>query len=402
LTVCAPDRTAIDRCPGSLVLHEAQDGYLARVRLPGGRVTSPQLGVLSQAAELGNGLVELTSRANLQVRGLPAAGGPQLAELLARAGLLPSPAHDRVRNVMASPFGGRHPSARARTDAIVEELDRRVCDARELTGLSGRFLFAVDDGTGLALARRPDVSLLAREVNRYQLMLGGELTSLSLPSSEAAAVAVAAARAFLAERQERGSGAWRMAELPGGAAAVARRLGTSASGRPGVRAPCRLDPGLLEQADGRLSLTVLVPLGRLEAGDLRGLAGTVTEVRLGPGRTFTVVDLSRSAAEAVRDELRRLGLVIEPDSGWVGLTACSGWGRCPKARLDVSAAASLRAQTRQPGAPAEHWAACERRCGERAEQPVAIAGAEDGILVRVHTREHTVDSLEAALAAVGD
>jgi hypothetical protein len=68
----------------------------------------------------------------------------------------------------------------------------------------------------------------------------------------------------------------------------------------------------------------------------------------------------------------------------------------------VSAAASLRAQTRQPGAPAEHWAACERRCGERAEQPVAIAGAEDGILVRVHTREHTVDSLEAALAAVGD
>lgn len=402
MTVCAPDRTAIDRCPGSLVLHEAQDGHLARVRLPGGRITSHQLDVLSQAAQLGNGLVELTSRANLQVRGLPAGAGPQLAELLARAQLLPSLAHDRVRNLMASPFGGRHPSARAATDALVEELDRRVCHAPELTGLSGRFLFAVDDGTGLALERRPDVALLAQEIGHYQLMLGGQLTSLSLPPSEAAAVAVAAAGAFLAERRQRGAGAWRIAELPGGAAAVARRLDTSILGRLKARASCQLGPGVLEQADGRRSLTALVPLGRLEAGDLKRLAEIVTEVRLGPGRTLTVVDLSQSGADRAQAELHRLGLVLEPESGWVGLSACSGLDRCPKARLDVSAAAGVRAQTRQAGEPAEHWAACERRCGERVEQPVAIAGTEDGILVRVLTREQRVDSVEEALWVLGD
>jgi len=401
LTVCAPDRTAIDRCPGSLILHEAQDGHLARIRLPGGRVRSPQLVALSQAAQLGNGLVELTSRANLQVRGLSAAAGPQLVDLLAPAGLLPSVGHDRVRNLMASPLGGRHPSARASTDALVEEIDRRLCAAPELAALSGRFLFAVDDGTGLALERRPDVALLARGAQSYTLAVGGQLTSRPLAPTQAAGAAVAAAEAFLAERRERGVGAWRIAELSGAAAAIAQRLGTRISGRLDTRAGCRLDPGTLRQSDGRVSVTALVPLGRLDAGDLMRLAQSVAEVRLGPERTLSVVDLPPPAADTARTELGRLGLVLERDSGWVGLTACAGRGRCPKARLDVSAAARTRAGTRQAAGPAEHWAACERRCGERAEQPVAIAGTEDGILVRVLAREQRVASVEDAVEVLG-
>jgi precorrin-3B synthase len=103
----AVDRGAADRCPGVLRLAEAADGYLARIRLPGGLIGAGQMRVLARLAEeFGDGRAELTSRGNVQLRALaPVAAGP-LTEELARAGLLPSLSHDRVRNVLASPLAG--------------------------------------------------------------------------------------------------------------------------------------------------------------------------------------------------------------------------------------------------------------------------------------------------------
>jgi hypothetical protein len=104
----SPDsRAGADRCPGALRLAEAADGYLARVRLPGGFVTGEQLRVLAGlATELGDGRIELTSRGNVQLRALAMDAAEPLTAALARAGLLPSLAHDRVRNVLASPLAG--------------------------------------------------------------------------------------------------------------------------------------------------------------------------------------------------------------------------------------------------------------------------------------------------------
>ena len=149
-------RPGDDRCPGVLRLVEAADGFLARVRLPGGLVSGEQLRVLTSLAdELGDGRVELTSRGNVQLRGLAADAAEALTDGLTRAGLLPSLSHDRVRNVLASPLAGL--DGGPDLSGIVRALDAALCERPRLAELSGRFMFAVDDGRG-------DVSGLGADV----------------------------------------------------------------------------------------------------------------------------------------------------------------------------------------------------------------------------------------------
>lgn len=352
--LCAPRvRAGSDRCPGSLTLHEAQDGFLARVRVPGGALDVDQIDALARCAALGNGLVDMTSRANVQIRGLPARPRA-LADLLRAAGLLPSYAHDRVRNVIASPVAGRHPAAVTSTDTVVALLDRALCEDAGLAGLPGRFLFSVDDGSGVALEHAADVALLAGADGSYRLGLGGRTVSGPI---DPVPVAIAAAHAFVEARTSE----WRIAELREGPASVARRLGLDLDGGI-VPAGVPLPPGRLTQRDGRVALTALVPLGQL---DITMLAGLRRPVRLGVAGTITVTDLEPpDALEAERD-LAALGLVLDPQSGWAGLSACAGLGRCPRAQGDARGQAAARAPVRGPADPPEHWVACERRCGAR-------------------------------------
>lgn len=357
---CAsPARQGPDRCPGSLTLHEAEDGFLARVRIPGGVLDVAQLDALARCAAQGNGLVDLTSRANVQIRGLPARTA-QVAELLHAAGLLPSDVHDLVRNVVASPVAGRHPDALAETDGVAAALGRALCDDARLAFLPGRFLFAVDDGSGVALEHAADVALIAAAGGGYRLGLGGRTVAGAVEQPVAAATA--AAHAFLDARDSE----WRIAELPGGPGSVAQRLGlTLDGGRVGPGTP--LAAGRMVQRDGRVALTALVPLGQIEASTLAALR---RPVRLGVGRTITLIDLEPSEAIDVERELEALGLVLDPRSGWAGLSACAGLNRCPRARGDARGRATARAALRRPGDPPEHWVACERRCGARPGQSV--------------------------------
>jgi precorrin-3B synthase len=355
VSTCAP-RTGRDRCPGALALHAAEDGALARVRLPGGRIDARGRAAVAEAAALGNGIVEITSRANLQIRGLPRDAGEAVATLLAAGGLLPSLEHDRVRNVLASALGGR--------DDVVDAIDRGLCADPAFTELPGRFLFAVDEpGHGA------DVLLLGDA-----LWLGGAATTLR----GGAELALAAARAFLAERTTE----WRLREVPDGPARVVARLGGELV-EGDEPAAAVLTPGVRGDA-----IVALAPLGRLDADVLRALPGVV---RLSPWRTMTVTG-------APAAELEALGLVVRPGSGWAGLSACAGLGACAKARLDVRAAAARRAAVRDDGAPSEHWSACERRCGERPGVEVAVHAAGDGIAVRVGDRETQAAGVDEAVA----
>ncbi|MGH2840486.1 MAG: hypothetical protein ACRDKY_06635, partial [Solirubrobacteraceae bacterium] len=335
----APDvvRAQPDRCPGVLALHEAADGALARVRLPGGRLTSAQLRAVAAAAqELGNGLVDVTSRANLQVRGLRADGAEEIASRFDAAGLLPSRAHDRVRNVLASPLAGRARLACDEVDDVVVLLDERLRRADALARLPGRFCFLVDDGSGIGAEARPDVTVIARGGGRFGVLVDGSALVYEGEAGAAVELALGAADAFLGLADD----AWRVREMPGGAAAVAEQLGLPVAGERHGPAGGPLVPGISSQRDHRSAVTVLAPLGQLGPQELRALARAGEDARLSQQRTITIVDVPADFASGVLDELRAAGLVTQPDSGWTGLTACAGTGRCPSALGDVRHAAA--------------------------------------------------------------
>lgn len=390
-------RGTADRCPGILDMYDAQDGALARVRVPGGRLTAAQLRALARAGSLGNGLIDVTSRANVQVRGIPRDRATELVTMLHASGLLPSPAHDRARNILASPVAGRHPGAVAAVDALVRALDRALCADPELAALPGRFLFAVDDGTGAALEQQADVAIVARPTGAFGLIFAGHLVA---DTGDPVALALAAARAFLAEREGAPDPVWRIAELPGGAAAIAARLGLGVAPDAARRATAPALPTALPQRDSRIAVTVTVPLGRFGTPMLDALAGAVAEIRISPRRTLTVPDVEPRDTRAVLTGLLDLGLLPTEHPGWPGLTACAGMGACPRARMDVRAAAAQRAAVRPAGAPAEHWTACERRCGEQPGQPVSVVATQDGLLVRRGAGERLVATTDEALEAL--
>ena len=343
-----------DACPGVLRLHAAADGHLARVRLPGGRLDARAMEALADAASLGSDIVELTSRAGVQLRGLPADGEDALARVLRRGGLLPSTAHDRVRNILAAPLAGRAPAAVAQVDGIVTELDRALCEDASLADLPGRFLFAVDDGTRALDPLRADVELTA-ERDGLRLCVDGLVTSLLVTAARAPGAALRAARAFVELREEDGDGAWRVRELEDGAGRVARRLGLSLLDRPRVQAADRdrdrnrgRGLGLHLQRNGLLAVAVLPPLARLGRAQLLGLASLAralhADVRVSPWRTLTFLDVPASAAVGLLGDLQRMQMVASEASGWAGLSACAGLGACARALTDVRAAAARRAE----------------------------------------------------------
>lgn len=368
-------------------MHEAADGPLARVRLPGGAVSAAQLRVLAGcAAELGTGVIELTSRANVQVRGLRS---PEVfAGRIAAAGLLPSPAHERVRNILASPLGGRGPDGLLDVLAMADALDRALCARPRLAALPGRFLFALDDGTRDVAGLGADVTYVATG----RLLLAGADTGLTVTPDAAVPLMIDAAEAFLDELSPDGPRAWRIRDLPDGPARIATRLragepsliddphatnapeapdatdapdaSDAADAAPAPVSARRPSAGRIAQRDGRMAIEALVPLGRLTSDQAGALADLGRPVRLTPWRTVVLPDLSPGEADPTERALAAAGLAADPDSPWAGVTACTGRPGCAKALADVRADARqwVRSLGRAPATPV-HWAGCERRCG---------------------------------------
>ncbi|ARE73896.1 precorrin-3B synthase [Streptomyces sp. Sge12] len=360
-----------DACPGALRLHAADDGFLARVRLPGGLLTGPQAAALALAADrFGDGHLELTSRGNVQLRGLADGCGGALAELLDGAGLLPAPSHERVRNIVATPLSGLEGPDRPDALAWAMDFDRMLCASPWAAALSGRFLFAFDDGRGDVASLGPDVTVLGRPAGRALVRLGRAADAVELAGPDAPRAALSAARYFLGAAAEAGTQAWRVSELPVEHALrtveFVRRLDAAGIAATAVGAvdwpyaPAPRPPGAGTRA--RATLCVLPPLGRVDSAQWRVLAQVAQEgggeLRVTPWRSVILPSVKGDAPARIEDA----GLVVAPDSPWETVTACTGRPGCAKSLADVRADARAVVDRARGPLPV-HWSGCERRCG---------------------------------------
>ena len=412
---------ALDACPGILTLHPARDGHVARIRLPGGYASRAQWTALATlAADFGDGCLDLTARGNVQLRGLPPTAAGELGRRAARAGLLPSGAHDRSRNITASPLsglGGHRPLRR-----LVSALDAALIADPELAALPGRFLCAVDDGSGGAALADSDLGL-RRAGRQVGLFVAGRSAGVAVPVSAAVPAVLTAAREAIA----RGVGrqVTRIRDLPDGGASVAASIGgslgpsaaadngrlslgisvardaTSATDSAAASTASASDmTSASDSASDRTVAVIAAPLGRLTGGQVMLIAALLRSgevIRLAAASRVVIPLAAPSAAGSANqaigsanqaagpanpastlDSLARLaavGLLTSDDDILAGVTACSGLA-CSRAVADVRAAARPL-----PGHPRTHWAACPRSCGRPRDAEAVIAVGPDSFLL---------------------
>jgi len=245
-------------CPGALRPMRSGDGLIVRLRITGGIVGVELAEQIARwSRRWGNGQIDLTNRANLQLRGLSEGHLADLHDAMAEWDLLEtSAAGEAVCNVVFSPLSGLDPGAVLDIRPIVRALERRLATDTVLYDLPAKFGFAIDDGGSFGLAGVPaDIRFEAQpgvEGPEFAISLGGaaEDWTCRCRPNDLVDSAAALSRTFLTSSRSRESSIRRMRDLVAerGAEAICREVGLALVGssgpEPGDLAPNAVILGL--------------------------------------------------------------------------------------------------------------------------------------------------------------
>jgi precorrin-3B synthase len=366
-------------CPGALRPMQTGDGLLVRLRITGGIVPLAMAEALAEASRrFGNGVLDLSARANLQIRGVSEATLPGLTGALADLGLLDDAAEaEAVRNVLASPLAGLDPTALLDIRSATRVLEQQLVSDPLFQNLPPKFYFVLDDGGATSLAE------VAADI-RFDAMVGsaGPLFRVSLGGTAVTARPVALCtpaevpdvtarlvRAFLACRGTGPDAPRRM-----------RDLLASGVDLPPALAHANLPPwptrsGAPEACVGLFHagpLPVLglgAPFGRLSADGLARLAqeaspAGASEVRLTPWRSFLVPGGDPERVPAMLHALAPF-FITRPEDPRLAVAACSGAPGCQRASTPIHHDAAILAPSARALAGrgiSLHLSGCPKGC----------------------------------------
>jgi precorrin-3B synthase len=396
-------------CPGALRPMQSGDGLVTRIRPPLGRLTPAQAEAIAQAAEThGNGIIDLSARANLQLRGVTGAShGPLIEDLRAQGLIDPDVETETLRNLIVTPFrtspptpplphsGGREPqpapvshntatprlpspswggdgggghAARQIADDIDALAATLTAALTRMPRLPGKFGFALDTGPRPVLTRA-SVDIRVERAADGNLILRPEGHPLGQPVTDLAADAIAMADWFVANGGVT-DGRGRMAALvakgtvpPGCTLAPAEPLPTPT-------------PGL--HSDGAL---VALAFGQMRAETLHALAALGHEIRPTPWRMLLIVGATSLPAIP--------GLITDPADPILRVTACTGAPGCPQALGDTRTLARQLAPL-LPKGQILHLSGCAKGCAHPGRADLTLTATGQGYdLVRNGTASDT-------------
>lgn len=347
-------------CPSLAAPMASGDGLLARLVLSEGLRPAQLAGVADAAGRYGNGLIEVTSRGSLQIRGLRPGAVAGLAAAVERLGIA-APAGPPV---LTGPLAGRDPAEIADPRPLAAALRR--FDAP----LQPKVAVVVDGGGALHLdAVAADVRLRALP-GGWMLSAGGTAATARPLGVFEAAGAVAAGLDLLDLLSRRRARA-RDLDLPARGGAEAPRPPVSPVGRFGLAAG--------------FARGLALPFGQADSRTLAALAeaaGGAELVSPAPGRAVLVIGLSAEADQRLRAAAGRLGLVTEPDDPRLAVAACAGAPACASARLPTRAMAGAIAAARvAPEGVRVHLSGCGKRCAQPEGPAVTLLAGSDGPVV---------------------
>lgn len=350
-------------CPGAHRPMASGDGLVVRVRPPLGEVTPDQARGLADLAErFGNRAVELTNRANLQIRGVaPETHGAVIRGLAALDLLDPDAEAEGRRNIVLDPFRALDAGGRQ------SQVGRRLAEGLGHPGLAGlpsKFGFVVDAGPRRRLAAvSGDIRIEASGETLIVRADGRDTGRAASDPTEAAAIALELARWFMASRGVGADGRGRMARHLAVGAALPPDLDGQLAPNPAAPSPA---PGA-----GLGGLCVAAAFGQLAAEDLRCLAGTEAPVlRITPWRMVflpDVVGTDRLSGAA--------GLLTDDADPLLRVTACTGAPGCPQANVETRTLARQLAP-HLPESRALHVSGCAKGCANPAPADLTLVGRD--------------------------
>ena len=336
-------------CPGALRPMASGDGLVVRVRPPLGRLTPAQAGAIARAALAhGNGIVDLSARANLQLRGVSETSHGSLIEDLRTHGLIdPDIQTESLRNLIVTPFRDAETTAHAATlTAALARMPR----------LPGKFGFALDTGPRPVLTGA-SVDIRVERAKDGALILRPAGHPLGKRVGDLAEDAIAMADWFIAQGGVT-EGRGRMAALIG-RGVVLEGCDTA----PAEPLP-QPEPGLHPEG-----VLVALAFGQMRTETLLDLAELGHEIRPTPWRMLFLV-----GATTVPEIP---GLITDPADPILRVTACTGAPACPQAKGDTRHLARALAAKLAPSQTL-HLSGCAKGCAHPSPAPFTLTATPQG------------------------
>lgn len=399
-------------CPGLFYATPATDGILSRVRIPGGIISSQQCRAIADIAEQhGGGYIDVTNRANLQVREIRTGINTEVLKYLQKMRLgSDNTVVDQIRNIMTSPTAGIDPQELIDTRPFVQGWDDYIAAHPALSGLSAKFSVCFDGGGIIQVCDRlNDIAFAAVLLNdnvyfRLYLSVGEKGqppsdTGILLPPEDCLPVLAALADVYLAYSHTTSKRRLRLREL----------LNTLGCENYLQKVEQRLPFSLLyseirkdllpqqakeekyqhigihpQRQQGLFYIGVVLPLGRLESRQMRGLADLAAKygsgtLRLTPWQNLLLTDIPQQWVADVQSEIAFLGLDSSVSNIKGGLVACSGKKGCAASATDTKSHALALTEYLKTRVTLDypvniHFTGCEKSCAQHGKSDITLLG----------------------------